>query len=70
MHADQPRFARLSAVLAALAWIGASFNVLGFGIARDAALGLVFMLWATWSVWLALLMWRRRPPFADPAGTA
>jgi hypothetical protein len=39
VHADQSRFAQLSAVLAALAWIGTAFNVLGFGLARDATLG-------------------------------
>jgi hypothetical protein len=69
-RADQPRFAQLSAVLAALAWIGTAFNVLGFGLARDGALGIVFLLWAVWSVWLSLLLWRRQPPFADRAANA
>ena len=65
-RADQPRFARLSAVLTALAWIGAACNVVGFGLARDATLGVVFLLWAAWSIWLARLLWRRRPPFDCP----
>ena len=65
-RADQPSFARLSAVLAAVAWIGTAFNVLGFGLARDATLGILFLLWAIWSVWLARLLWRRPSPFADP----
>lgn len=68
VHADQPQFARLSAVLAALAWIGTAFNVLGLGLARDATLGAVFVLWAIWSVWLARLMWRGRTPFDNVAG--
>ena len=57
-RADLPRFARLSAVLAALAWIGAACNVVGLGLARDATLGVVFLLWAAWSIWLASLLWR------------
>jgi hypothetical protein len=55
-------------VLAALAWIGTPFNVLGLGLARDATLGAVFVLWAIWSVWLARLMWRGRTPFDGVAG--
>jgi len=62
-RAVQPRFARLSAVLAGLAWTGAAFNVVGFGLARDATLGIVFLLWAAWSIWLARLLWHQRPPF-------
>jgi hypothetical protein len=62
-RAEQPRFAHLSAALAALAWTGAAFNVFGFGLARDTTLAVVFVLWAAWSIWLARLLWRRQPPF-------
>ena len=66
MRADQPAFARLSLVLAVLAPIGALFTVLDLAVVRYAALGLVFPLWTVWSVWLLILLWQRRPPFALP----
>ncbi len=53
----------MSLVLAASFAIGTGLNVAGFGLARDLGLGLVFVVWAGWSTWLAVLVWRRRPPF-------
>jgi hypothetical protein len=64
---DQPSFARLSVALGGFAWLVTVFNVFGMGIARDAALGIVFVLWAAWSIWLIILLWRRRAPFATLA---
>jgi hypothetical protein len=64
IQGDQPAFSRLSLALGASAWLATVFNVLELGIARDAALGLVFGLWAAWSIWLILLLGRRRAPFA------
>jgi hypothetical protein len=64
IRADQPAFARLSLALGGCAWLATVFNVLELGIARDAALGLVFGLWTAWSIWLILLLGRRRLPFA------
>lgn len=61
---DQPGFARLSLTLAALAALGSAFTVLDLDVVRYAVLSLVFVLWLTWSVWLLLLLWQRRPPFA------
>jgi hypothetical protein len=66
-RADQPAFSRLSLALGGFAWLATLFNVLGLGIARDAALGMVFALWAAWSIWLILLLGRRRAPFATLA---
>jgi hypothetical protein len=43
--------------------VGVAFNALGFGPVRDATLGVVFIAWFAWDVWLAALVWRRRPPF-------
>ncbi len=60
---DQPSFARLSVALGGFAWLVTVFNVFGLGIARDASLGIVFVLWAAWSIWLIILLWRRRAPF-------
>lgn len=64
MRTDQPAFARLAWALGVLFLIGTMFNVLGFGLARDATLGIVFVAWIVWDVWLATLVWRRRSPFA------
>jgi len=64
IRADQPAFARLSLALGGFAWVATVFNVLELGIARDAALGLVFGLWAAWSIWLIVLLGRRHAPFA------
>jgi len=64
---DQPAFGRLSLALGGFAWLTTVFNVLGLGIARDAALGMVFVLWTAWSIWLILLLGRRRAPFATLA---
>lgn len=63
VRADQPGFARLSLLVAGLVALATGSNVLGYGLIRDAGLGLAFVLWAAWSVWLAALVWRRRSPF-------
>lgn len=62
---DQPAFARYSRALGALFLVGTMFNVLGFGLARDATLGVVFVAWTVWDLWLAALVWRERSPFDD-----
>ena len=62
--ADQPRLARLSLALSAVAAIGGVFTALDLAVARYVALGLVFTLWTMWSVWLIVLLWQRGPPFA------
>jgi hypothetical protein len=61
--ADQPRLARLSLALSAVAAIGGVFTALDLDVARYIALGLVFTLWTIWSIWLIVLLWQRRPPF-------
>lgn len=71
IRADQWGFGRLSLLLGGLIGLGTAFNVLGFGLGRDVSLGVAFVLWAAWSVWLAVLVWRRRLPFETldvPAG--
>ena len=65
MRTDQPAFARLARGLGVLFLIATMFNVLGFGTARDATLGVVFVTWIVWDVWLAVLVWGRRSPFGD-----
>jgi hypothetical protein len=65
MRTDQPAFARYSRALGALFLVGTAFNVLGFGLARDATLGVVFVAWIVWDLWLAALVWRQRSPFDD-----
>ena len=60
---DQPGFARLSWTLGALFLVGVALNVLDLGLARDATLGVVFIAWFAWDIWLAALVWRRRSPF-------
>ena len=67
IRADQPAFALLARALGVLFLISATFNVLGFGLARDATLGVVFVTWIVWDLWLARLVWGRRSPFGDPA---
>lgn len=64
LRAEQPGFARLSLVLAAVAVVGTAFTVLDIEIARYGALGLFFALWTAWNIWLLVLLWRRRQPFA------
>lgn len=61
--ADQPRLARLSLALSAVAAIGGVFTALDLDVARYIALGLVFTLWTIWSIWLIVLLWQRQPPF-------
>src|SRR5436190_1167152 len=65
--AEQPAFARLSIALGALFLVSAGANVSGVGLARDALLAVIFGLWFAWDVWLAVLVWRRRPPMLDQA---
>ena len=65
IRTDQPAFARLARALGVLFVIATMFNVLGFGTARDATLGVVFVTWIVWDVWLAILVWGRRSPFGD-----
>ena len=64
---DQPGFGWLSVALGALFLASAAANVLGFGLARDAVLAAIFALWFAWDLWLAVLVWRRRPPLVDQA---
>jgi hypothetical protein len=64
MRADQPGFSRLSLALAGLAPIGALATALDLVVMRYAALGVFFVLWLAWSLWLLVLLWRRRAPFA------
>jgi hypothetical protein len=33
-------------------------------VVRYAALGVFFVLWMSWSLWLLVLLWQRRAPFA------
>lgn len=63
VRADQPGFARLSLLVGGLVALATAFTVLGHGLIRDTGLGLAFVLWAGWSIWLAILVWRRRSPF-------
>ena len=63
VRTDQPGFARLSWLLGALFLLGVAFNILDLGLARDATLGVVFIAWFAWDIWLAALVWRRRSPF-------
>jgi len=65
VRTDQPGFARLSWTLGALFLVGVAFNVLDFGLARDATLVVVFIAWFAWDIWLAALVWRRRSPFDE-----
>jgi len=69
LRADQPGLGRLGLVLGAFTGAATVLNVVGVGILRDVVLGAGFGLWAVWSVWLAVLVWRRRSPFdrLDPA---
>jgi hypothetical protein len=70
IRTDQPAFSRLAQALGVLFLIATMFNVLGFGTARDATLGVVFVTWIVWDVWLAILVWGRRSPFEDPTRPA
>lgn len=56
---DLPRLGRLTIALGGFYWLATGLNILGFGTARDAALGAVFALWDVWSIWLAWLLARR-----------
>lgn len=67
LRTAQPGFARLSLALAAVAAIGSAFTVVDLEVARYAGLALFFLLWTAWSVWLLVLLWRRRAPFAELA---
>ena len=72
IRADQPAFGRFSLMLGALFVVGALLNALGLGLGPRAGLGVLvatgfaFVVLAVWMIWLALLLWRREPPFAGP----
>lgn len=68
MRPDQPWLSRLSYVMASIAVIGALFNLIGLGMARDVALGVIFTLWTVWWIWLLVLFVRRERPFDFAAG--
>ena len=53
-------------MLGALFLLSAAANVVALGLARDGLLAVIFGLWFAWDVWLAVLVWRRRPPLLDP----
>lgn len=65
LRTAQPGLARLSLALAAVAAVGSAFTVLDIQIVRYGGLALFFTLWTAWSVWLLVLLWRRRAPFAE-----
>ena len=49
----------------AAAAIGVVVNVLGFGLARDVMLGVVFTLWTAWWIWLLVRFVRSSPAAAN-----
>ena len=67
LRTDQPRLALLSLALAAAAVIGTAagpvFTTLGLDVVRYGLLGVFFVLWTAWSLWLLVLVGQRRPPF-------
>jgi hypothetical protein len=68
IRSHQPGFGRLTIALGALFGIGAALTALGLGVVRDATLLVIFPVWTVWSIWLAVALWRRRPPFDDALG--
>jgi hypothetical protein len=58
LRGDLPGLSRLSLVLAAAGVVGVVVNVLGFNLARDVVLGVVFTLWTAWWIWLLVLFLR------------
>jgi hypothetical protein len=65
IRGGSPGLARLSVALAAAAAIGGVVNVLGFGLARDVMLGVVFTLWTAWWIWLLVRFVRSSPAAAN-----
>jgi hypothetical protein len=61
----QRGFALLSLALAAGGGVASFFTAVDLEMARYGALALFFILWTAWSVWLLVLLWRRRAPFAQ-----
>ena len=57
---DLPGLSRLSLTLAAVAAVGVAANVTGLGLVRDAMLGITFVLWTGWWIWLMVLLIRYR----------
>ncbi|MBW3613558.1 MAG: hypothetical protein KY392_06840, partial [Chloroflexi bacterium] len=62
---DQLALWRLTLTLAVVGVVGAILNLLGLGLGRDIALGVVFILWTAWWIWLLVLLRRGSPPFSD-----
>ena len=56
LRADRPGLSRLSLTLAAAAAVGVVANLLGLGLVRDVLLGVTFLLWTAWWVWILLLL--------------
>jgi hypothetical protein len=57
---DLPGLSRLSLALAAAAVVGVAANVMSFNLARDVMLGITFLLWTAWWIWLLVLLLRAR----------
>ena len=58
---DLPGLSRLSlALAAAAAVVGVAANVMSFNLARDVMLGITFLLWTAWWIWLLVLLLRAR----------
>lgn len=65
-RADQPRFGLLSLALGTVSILGALLTLFGFGLLRDALLGVLFLAWFGWAIWLVVLL--RRGRFTTRAG--
>lgn len=71
IRADQPGFSRLSLAVGVIFLLAALLNALGLGLGTDAGLGVLagaavaYTALTAWLIWLAVLLWRRRPPFQE-----
>ncbi len=56
IRADLPGLSRLSLALAGVAVVGVATNVVGLRLVRDVTLGIAFVLWTAWWIWLIVLL--------------
>lgn len=57
---DHRRFGSLAIVLGLVSSAGLIMNITDLSLLRDAAIGVLFVLWFIWTVWLAVSLHRRQ----------
>jgi hypothetical protein len=66
VRSDRRGLSRLSLALAVVSFVGVVGNVIGLTAVRDTLLGITFVLWTAWWIWLLVLLLRSRSAVSLP----